>query len=573
MISKSRITTRFWFLGALSLVFVRAFPNLRYPLGPDQAVFCVVGQRLLQGEILYRDVWDNKPPGIYYLYALIVKVFGPVMWSVGLVDILWLLVISCCIFWFARRYLGTAPAVLAMLFNAWRHCRQGYLHAGQAETFMMVLVFAAYGLLVPGDSKDPLARPNTPKNWAEYLAPLVAGLVLGTAFWLKYSVVAFLPFLLLVPFLDFGEWDRGSSRLRMKIAWRDWFVRASIVTLGFVLVIVAVMACFGFSGGWPAMREAQFEVLPRYGATAFEWNYLYLVQSLRRTQSYLGFWTEVVAILTLLIAWRRRELRVAAPILLLALAGFISTAMQGRFIPYYFETCYPFFAMFWGYVGVTIYECFVWIGRFCQQQQWAVARNLSWVVFACLVLSLFPEESVRAVQQYKFLADWWRNPELSYRVYYYQLPHEKLSDQLGVINFIKENSSPDDEVYVWGFAPMINFLAQRRSPSRFVINHVLMATWGPQIWREELVRTLKLRHPRYIVVERNDANPGVCQTTMDSQQYLLYRVYPALTDLIKDEYFRAANYTDFDLYELKKNLQSDVRSPKPAGSPQRAQFP
>ena len=29
------------------------------------------------------------------------------MWSVGAVDILWLLVISCCIFYFSRRYLGT----------------------------------------------------------------------------------------------------------------------------------------------------------------------------------------------------------------------------------------------------------------------------------------------------------------------------------------------------------------------------------------------------------------------------------------------------------------------------------
>jgi hypothetical protein len=550
-----RISTRSsgWFYGALSLVFLRALPNLRYPLGPDQAAFCVVGQGLLHGQVLYRDVWDNKPPGIYYIYALIVKIFGPVMWSVGVVDILWLLVISCCIFWFARHYMGTAPAVLAMLFNACRHCRQGYFHAGQAETFLMVFVFAAYLLLLPANGRSapqaPPPRPGVPTGWAGYLRYMAAGLAMGAAFWLKYSSVPFFPFLLVVPYVDFGEWDRGSSRLRMKISWRDWLVRTSIVIAGFLLAVLGVLAYIGFSGGWPAMKEGQFEVLPRYGATAFHWTFSYFAGALSRTESHLGSWSEVMAAVTLLIAWKQRELRFVAPALLLALAGYLSTAMQGRFLPYYFETCYPFFAMFWGYVCVKTYEGFLQLRRLFLQRQWTVAHTLLWVVFACFVFSLLPEESVRVVQQYKFFADWWKNPELSYQVYYYQLPYEKLSEQLSVVNYLKKNSTAEDEVYVWGFAPLINFLGQRRNPSRFVLNHVLISPWGPERWRQELVRTLNLKHPRYIVVERNDSNPGVSQTTMDSEQYL--QVYPALAGLLRRQYEPAVNYWDFEIYRLK----------------------
>src|SRR5579863_771223 len=92
-----------WLAATLVIILIRALPNLRYIIGRDQATYCVIGQGLLQGKLLYRDLWDNKPPGIFYIYSLIVKIFGPVMWSVGAVDILWLLLFSCCLFYFVRR--------------------------------------------------------------------------------------------------------------------------------------------------------------------------------------------------------------------------------------------------------------------------------------------------------------------------------------------------------------------------------------------------------------------------------------------------------------------------------------
>ena len=144
----SRVAAQYkWLAGTLVVVLLRALPSLRYPLGRDQATYCVIGQGLLHGKLLYRDLWDNKPPGIFWIYAVIVKIFGPVMWSVGLVDILWLLVISCCIFYFARRYLGNAGAALSVIFYAFRHCQKGYVHAAQPEAFLMLCVFGAWFLL------------------------------------------------------------------------------------------------------------------------------------------------------------------------------------------------------------------------------------------------------------------------------------------------------------------------------------------------------------------------------------------------------------------------------------------
>ena len=85
---------------------IQALPSFSYPLGRDQSTYCVIAQGLLNGQRLYRDLWDNKPPGIFAVYAPIVKTFGHVMWSVGLVDILWMLAISWCIFQIRRAISG-----------------------------------------------------------------------------------------------------------------------------------------------------------------------------------------------------------------------------------------------------------------------------------------------------------------------------------------------------------------------------------------------------------------------------------------------------------------------------------
>ena len=110
----TRTARRRWLLAALLFVLFRALPNLSYPIGRDQATYFVIGEGLLHGQRLYRDFPENKPPGILAFYALLGKLFGHVMWSVGLVDILWLLSISYCIFRFAERHLGAPAAAIAV---------------------------------------------------------------------------------------------------------------------------------------------------------------------------------------------------------------------------------------------------------------------------------------------------------------------------------------------------------------------------------------------------------------------------------------------------------------------------
>src|SRR5437899_757174 len=63
-----RMSTRLLLAAATALLIVR-LPSLVQPMGPDQGLYAYIGERILHGELAYRDAWDQKPPGIHYVYA------------------------------------------------------------------------------------------------------------------------------------------------------------------------------------------------------------------------------------------------------------------------------------------------------------------------------------------------------------------------------------------------------------------------------------------------------------------------------------------------------------------------
>ena len=526
--------SRRWLLAALLFVLFRALPNISYPIGRDQATYLVIGEGLLHGQRLYRDLWDNKPPGIFAPYALLAKLFGHVMWSVGLVDILWLLVISYCIFRFAERYLGTAAAAIAVAVNADWHCRFGYTDACQTECFLMLLVFAGY-LTVAEDGRGPLARH------------FAAGLCLGAAFWLKYNALAFLPLLAFLPCVDWSRLDEKPRRLRLLIRWRAWFSRMGAMLAAFSIIVVAVLGYFYLAGTWPSFRETELEVLPRYVAMAERTSH-YWEMAVARMVLYLGWWTWAATGLSFLIA-EKRDLSRLAPVLVAAALGFLCTASQVRFTALSFETAYPFFAMIWGYVVVKAYEGVRGAARSSAARERALARMAA-CGLAGITLFWPLRAEIRAVtERYRDLAAWRRDRGAFFANYpAIRFVVENLGGQMQVIRALRRVSPPGDGVFVWGTDPLIYYLTGRRPPTRFVSNIFLTGPWSPPAWREELVQDLEQSPPAFIVVAQHD-NFGITLTTLDSEHYL--SVYPRLARFISGSYNFMAAFPDFVVYRRK----------------------
>ena len=533
--SSPRALARGWLAVALLFVLVASLPNLSHPIGRDQALYCVIGDGLLHGQQPYRDLWDNRPPATSLIFTGIVWLFGPVMWCVGAVDILWLLAMSYFVFRFATRYLGTGAAVVAVGVNALWHCWAGYVHAAVPSTFVILFVFASFFL-----AEREAAWPR--------LRHFGAGVFMGAAFWATFNALIFLP-LLLLPYLDTEQLDREPRRVRLGTHARDWRSRAGFFAAGLVTIVAVVVVYLWGVGSWAAFREIHADVMPRYVELALERMPEYWLWSIQQIQFVLGPWTEIVTLVALVLAWKQRELARLAPVLFAAAVGFLSAAVQMRFHAYYFETAYPFFAMVWGYLAVKIYQGFGALARACAVRGWRAARVLVWVLFANVVAWPVVDQAIKLTMHYCALVSWWRAPETFYATYPWPHTLEHLRGEMGTIQYLRDNSKPEDGVFVWGTQPVIYFLSRRRAPTRFISNLGLISPWGAPAWKQELLRDLRRAPPLFIVVVRRDAIPTISYTRLDSEKYLA--VFTDLAAFIAGSYQPAATIGNFVIYRRK----------------------
>jgi hypothetical protein len=455
------------------------------------------------------------------------------MWSAAAVDIVLLLVTSYLLFQFTVPYLGRSGAAIAVMVHASMHGEMMYFWIAQPETFQVVCVLAGYLLM---------ARPG--RRWA--LNSFAAGFLLGYACWLKYNAIAFLPLLVFLPYLDTSRLDRQPPRFSLTIPWRDWFAKVTVLLVGLAAAAAIVLAWIVLKGAWPAMREAQFEVLPRYAAMAVERRPHYFLSAFAQTNYWLGVWNLWAALAGLLVAWLRRDLKRFGPIFLAALTAYAAVVMQVSFHDYYFQICYPFLAAIWAYLAVSAFEASRALARGFRQCGWRLAAGLVWVVFAEAVFWPLPGEFGRLSMRYEELREWRTDHLAFYSNYPRQLPFEHFGGQLEVIDYLQRNAGPSDGVYLWSSKCQIYYLTGHQPPTRFVSNLGIISLWSLPSWREELIRDLRKAQPRFIIVGRQDATPVITFVKLDSDKYL--QEFPELNSLISQDYKPVIDFESFVVY-------------------------
>src|SRR5258707_15779134 len=93
--------------GALAVTLPHSPTNMPY-VWPDGGVFLYVAQRMLDGAALYRQVWDHKPPLVYYLNALGLWLTQGSRWGVWGIEALAVAAATLLSVQLLRRVFGTA---------------------------------------------------------------------------------------------------------------------------------------------------------------------------------------------------------------------------------------------------------------------------------------------------------------------------------------------------------------------------------------------------------------------------------------------------------------------------------
>ena len=74
-------------LAAVAALALRV-PSIAEPLGIDQSLWASAVRGMARNQLLYRDVWEQRPPGIYLTYLAGFRVFGWTPAAVAWMDIL-----------------------------------------------------------------------------------------------------------------------------------------------------------------------------------------------------------------------------------------------------------------------------------------------------------------------------------------------------------------------------------------------------------------------------------------------------------------------------------------------------
>jgi hypothetical protein len=122
----------------------------------DKEIFRYIGRLIAHGGVPYRDVFDHKPPLIYFLNC-----FGP--WGLWLIETSLTLLADLLFFRLCRRYKLPAPWILPLLFNLLLKNYLVCISLGMTRTYTAILLLLFFCLLL-----------NPTKNGSFWLGLLAA---------------------------------------------------------------------------------------------------------------------------------------------------------------------------------------------------------------------------------------------------------------------------------------------------------------------------------------------------------------------------------------------------------------
>ena len=225
---------------ALLVVIVLGAPSLLYPFGRDQGEYAYIASAALEGRIVYRDIFNVKPPLTHIVHQLALLAFGHSMLAIRLLDLLWQAATAMVILLVVEIvYHEQWMAALAACLYALLHFSSSYWDTAQTDGFQSLPVALAMLAFVSDRRRE--------RRWA----PFVCGLGVGLAVLFKYPIGSILPPLVLLAAQPWNRLGRG---------------RVALVLAG---AAVPVLICVGELAREGALQDLlfiQLRYIPRYAA-------------------------------------------------------------------------------------------------------------------------------------------------------------------------------------------------------------------------------------------------------------------------------------------------------------------
>jgi len=466
--------TDFWLasgllaLSALILVQISSISLGRVP-SHDSGIFLYFGQQILRGRIPFLDLWDHKPPLIFYVDALGLFTGRGSLWGVWTLELLSLSASTLAGFLVLRRYYRGFPAAFGI--GVGLGSLAFLLEGGNlTEEFSLPLQWAALGLFALSERKGWGGRAGA-------LRAFGTGALFSLALNFKQTTVG----IWLALFLWLGLSQLFQPRKNVKpgriIAW---------ACFGAVSILTAIAGYF-----------ASHHSLLEFWRTAYQYNFLYsnipLEQRLDALLDMADFFIHTSPLfLFVLAAWgagiwaavrkvSRREgflpFPLAAALIDLPIE-LVLISLSGENYRHYFLTLIPAMTILAAW-GVSQLGRFTLCFPFWQKAFWTLL----------LILLLF-------------------YPTIQNLLAMHQPSNEITITE--TVKTIRAETKPDDYVLVWGSQTVVNYLSERPAPTRFVHQKALFrAGFANRALSDEILNDLKTRTPALIINTHLPSTPFI----------------------------------------------------------------
>lgn len=445
-------------------------PMFGYTPGPDSGVYLYIGQQILRGAVPYRDVFDNKGPLLYLLNAAGLAVSGESQWGVYALEYTLVSAGLVLAFIAIRRRSTAAVAGLAMLLWVLMLNRFGF--DNHEEYYFYPLQCAVVYLVLRGDWREAGAG-----------AAFAVGLLGAGALFLKPTGIGLWVSIILVDAL---------LTLRLS-TWRPFWRRVFGLLLGilsgsaaFLVYLWAVGALGGFFSSYLLFNFAYSTAnglvsrLTNVIAGAYQVGYVTSV-------SIGALW--IVTLWMLVARWRRgvppKTMWLLAVIWLpteIALSS-VSGFHRGQ---YYLPWLVP--------MALVLASALSPVWLTLRERAWSRRRLGYPEAVAALVILAFAGAMPA-------LATNVRNTGGAVLHFHRDMRLRPGETYAGVVRYIDSHSRPSDLVLVWsGDSARVNFLADRRSPTRYVQQESL---YDPRYGSDRVMAFLDdlKRHPPAMIVD------------------------------------------------------------------------
>lgn len=503
------------------VVLAVGLPTMILPFWSDTAIFSTVGKAISEGRFPYVDAWDQKPPSIYLIYA--VAIHGPfrLIGNVRAFDLAWISVTVVLLIALGRRWWSLRAGVIAGLtYGIVYFTISTWTQLAQPDSFIGLPIVLA--LLLHTEARG--------RWW-----PLVlAGVALGFAFQLR-AIMA-----LLIPFFPLPALLAAPRRSRFSLWFRDMvWIGVGFAAFQAVLVIYLIVGgAFGefvaatrFSTGYTRLGGPwQGPEGPTMNDYLNTLRFSFLTWALARLVLTLP-----AAIGGIYGAFFARDRRCQQMLLIVVLA-YAGIAIQAKFFWYHYGYMLPFLALLAGWAWDRA------IARLRASQPRPIAYGVIGVLAGLLLLGT-PEVLDHGIRQWKDYVRYYAHPAEREQFYagFGGYPESREAAW-----YLQQHTAPDDQIYVWGYDPLLYLLSGREQANRFVYAFPMMSDWAPPEWRDEFIADMQADPPVYFVTQHAQGGPWITGHSIDPADYIAW--LPPLQHWLQDHYDLEAEIGPFKIY-------------------------